>query len=198
MGKVRITPGFLLLLAVLFYMDEGVGILPWGLLACVLHELGHYTAGRIFGGKLRWIELSVVGAQLSLDYRMPLSYGREIVVTLAGPIVNLVLGWTAAQMKLFLLAGVSLGLGIFNLLPIIPLDGGQALWCGMASLFGEDRANQILTVTAGALVGLIAGAGAITAIHYANFTLLITTAWLLWITLRKNEKIGKNSLLFKR
>lgn len=197
MERVRITPGFLLLLAVLFYMDEGIGILPWGLLACLLHEAGHYMAGRLFGGKLRWIELSAVGAQLSLDYRTPLSYGREIVVTLAGPIVNLALGWTAAQMKLFLLAGVSFGLGIFNLVPILPLDGGRALLCGLSSIVGEDRADQILTVTAGVLVGLIAGIGTIAAVQYANFTLLITTAWLLWITLRKNEKIGKNSLLFK-
>lgn len=197
MKKLRITPGFLLLAAVLFYMDEGVGILPWGLLACALHELGHYAAGRMYGGRLRWMELSAVGAQLSLDYPRPLSYGRELVVALAGPAVNLVLGWTAIRIGCFLLAGVSFGLGIFNLMPIISLDGGRALWCGLSLLVGEDSGERLLVVTSGILIGLLAGIAVIAAVRYANFTLLITTLWLLWITLQaKKKKRGKNSLLF--
>lgn len=201
MGRVRITPGFLLLLAVLFYLDEGMGILPWGLLACALHELGHYLTGRALGGRLDWIELSVVGAQLSLSYPAPLSYGRETAVTLAGPVVNLVLGWLAARRGLFLLAGVSFGLGGFNLLPILPLDGGRALWCALACLFGEDRAEQALAVSAGALIGLAAGFSLIAAVRYANVTLLLTTGWLLWITLwrkdgKRERKNRKKPLLF--
>lgn len=190
MGKLRITPGFLLLLAVLFYLDEGVGLLGWGLLACALHELGHYAASRAFGGRLRWLELSAVGAQLSLDYPGPLSYGKEVAVVLAGPLVNLAVGWAAARAGLFLAAGVSFGLGGFNLLPILPLDGGQALWCGLSCLFGAEWGERALAVSAGVLVGLLAGVGLVAAVHYANFTLIITAAWLLWMALRrKREKV---------
>lgn len=199
MGKLRITPGFLLLMALLFYLDEGVGMLPWCLLAACLHELGHYGAGYAFGGHLRWLELSAVGAQLSLDHSRPLSYGQELVVVLAGPVTNLLLGVIAAKMKLFLLAGVSFGMGAFNLVPICPLDGGRAVFAGLSALFGEEAAERALDVAAGVLVGLVAGGGAVAVVYFGNFSMMITTVWLLYLTLRKKQKkTGKNSLLFDR
>ena len=148
---------------------------------------------------MRWLELSAVGAQLSLGYSNPLSYGRELAVVLAGPVTNLLLGVVAAQLRLFLLAGVSFGMGVFNLLPICPLDGGRALLAGLSALLGEEIGERVLDVTAGILVGLVAGGGAIVAGYFGNFSLLITTLWLLCLTLRKNKKkTGKNSLLFDR
>jgi stage IV sporulation protein FB len=197
MRKLRVTPGFFLLAAIVFYLDEGVGILGWCVLSCVLHELGHYLVGRAFGGRLRWLELSAVGAQLSLDYPGPLSYGKEVAVALAGPVTNLVVGWAAAQAGLLLLAGVSFGLGGFNLLPILPLDGGKALWYGMTCLFGTQWSERVLAIIDGILVGLLVGTGAVMAVGLANFTLLIVAVWLLWMTLQgKQKKQRKNSLLF--
>ena len=44
MPRVEVSPGFLVVLGALFWLDEGVGLLPWGLLACFFHELGHVVA----------------------------------------------------------------------------------------------------------------------------------------------------------
>ncbi len=184
-ARVRVTPGFLLLLSVLFWLDSGVDLLGWGLLACALHELGHYAAGRALGGRLAWLELSAVGARMKLNWAVPPTYLREVLVALAGPAVNLALGWLCAWGGLYPQAGLSLGAGLFNLLPILPLDGGRALWCGLAAALDGDWAERVLTVTAGLLVGLLAGAGVFLAAEYANFTLLITAAWLLWASLEK-------------
>ena len=63
---VRITPGFLLTMAVMFWLDEGVGLLGWGVLACVVHELGHLLVGAALGGRPRWLSLSAVGLELNL------------------------------------------------------------------------------------------------------------------------------------
>lgn len=162
-------------------------MLGWGLLACVLHELGHYLVSRGFGGRLGWLELSAVGAGLGMEYPEPLTYGREILVVLAGPWVNLVSGWLCARAGLFLAAGVSFALGAFNLLPILPLDGGRAVWCGAAALLGTERAERLLDWCAGILLGLMAGCGAVLAAGYANFTLLLTTGWLMWMALTRRR-----------
>lgn len=182
------TPGFLLLLAVLFWMDKGMELLGWGLLACAAHELGHYCAGRALGGRLERLELTAVGASMRLRGAVPFSYGQELLLALAGPAVNLGLGWAAAAAGNYLLAGLSFCLGFFNLLPILPLDGGRILWCALSALLDADWAERILTVTAGLLVGVLAGAGGILAVGYANFTLLITALWLLGAVLAKKHE----------
>ena len=187
---VRITPGFLLTMAVMFWLDEGVGLLGWGVLACVVHELGHLLVGAALGGRPRWLSLSAVGLELNMEYPAGLSYGRELAVALAGPAVNLVTGGICAQFGNYLLAGVSFGLGLFNLIPVLPLDGGRALWCVLSALFGAQTGERAADGAAGVLVGLLAGIGAAAAVSYANFTLLLAAVWLFGLTLlRKREKI---------
>ena len=187
---VRITPGFLLTMAVMFWLDEGVGLLGGGVLACVVHELGHLLVGAALGGRPRWLSLSAVGLELNMEYPAGLSYGRELAVALAGPAVNLVTGGICAQFGNYLLAGVSFGLGLFNLMPVLPLDGGRALWCVLSALFGAQTGERAADGAAGVLVGLLAGIGAAAAVSYANFTLLLAAVWLFGLTLlRKREKI---------
>lgn len=187
--RVRVTPGSLLTIALLFWLDEGVGLLGWSVLACAAHELGHLLVGAALGGRPRWLSLSAVGLELKLEYPAGLSYGRELAVALAGPAVNLIMGLICARAGNYLLAGVSFGLGLFNLLPILPLDGGRIVWCAMSALFGVQAGERVADGAAGILVGLLAGTGAAVAAAYANFTLLLVAAWLFGLTLlRKREK----------
>ena len=62
--RVRVTPGSLLTVALLFWLDEGVGLLGWSVLACAAHELGHLLVGAALGGRPRWLSLSAVGLEL--------------------------------------------------------------------------------------------------------------------------------------
>lgn len=177
--RLEASPGFLLLLGALYWLDEGVGLLPWGLLACVVHELGHVAAARCCGGRVERLSLTAVGAELSFSYRVPLTYGRDSLVALAGPGANLLLGGLFYWQGRHLPAVLSLGLGVFNLLPILPLDGGRVLYGLLAERLDPDWADRLFTAFAGCLVGALAGVGTIAAVHYANLSLLLTALWLL-------------------
>lgn len=182
--RLEASPGFLLLLGALFWLDEGVGLLSWGLLACFVHELGHVAAARLAGGRVECLRLSAVGAELSFTYRTPLSYGRDSLVALAGPAANLLLGGVFFALHRHLPAAMSLGVGAFNLLPVLPLDGGRVAYGLLADRLDPDWADRFLTAAAGCLVGALVGVGAVTAVHYANVTLLLTALWLLAGVLR--------------
>lgn len=101
-----------------------------------VHELGHALAYRAFGVTPR----IVLSALFGLTYGADLSPGRGIVVSLAGPATGLAIGlvalvlWTAlpaadgpVAVAIGDLVFVGFGWAVINLLPILPLDGGQAM-----------------------------------------------------------------------
>lgn len=188
-ARWQVSAGFWLVLGVLFYLDEGVGLLPWGLLACLAHELGHLGAAKWFGGRLEQVRLTAVGAEMAMDYPRTLSYGEDTAVALAGPAANLVLGGGAWAAGLYVLAALSVGVGAFNLLPIRPLDGARVLRNHLAPLVGPQGAERWETLLSALLVGGLVGVGAIVMGTYANLTLLLTSTWLLWGVVRR-ETLG--------
>ena len=102
------------------------------LLAAALHECGHLLALRAFHVPIEGLRLSAFGAVLHARGAQRLSYGRELVVTLAGCGMNLVCGVLTAWFSLhyvwvegFVFAGAHILLCAFNLLPIPPLDGSS-------------------------------------------------------------------------
>lgn len=185
--RLEVSPGFLLLLGVLFWLDEGVGLLVWGLLACLVHELGHMAAALVYGGRADRLSLTAVGAELSFAYPLPLSYGRENLVALAGPAANLMLGSAVFALGGYLPAVLNFGVGAFNLLPVQPMDGGRVFYNLLAEWLDPDWAERLTTAAAGCLVGLLVGVGAVAAAKYANVTLLITALWLLLGVLRQGQ-----------
>lgn len=189
---VSVSPGFLLLLGLMLYLDDGVGLLPWVLLAGGFHELGHMAAARLMGGRAEHLSLTAVGAELRFSYPT-LSYGSENLVALAGPAANLLIGVPALWADAWLPAAANLGLALFNLLPVMPLDGGRVLFNLTAEGFGPAAADCVTAVAAGVLAGVLAGFGVIAAIHYANFTLLLTAVWLLSGILGREKRVDSGN-----
>lgn len=188
--KVRVTlePGFFLLAALLFYLDDGAGVLLWVIISALFHELGHVAAALVFGGRMEQLKLTVIGAELHFSYSNQLNYWKENIIALAGPGANLLAGgilvWTGS-----LLPGLmSLVLGCFNAMPALPLDGGQILFNLLAEHFSLDVADHVLMVSTAVLAGLLVGLGAIASMEYGNFTILLGALWLLFCVLKDNRK----------
>lgn len=158
------------------------------LFTCVLlHELGHSVTAMRYGIKVKDITLTPIGGVAQLT-RMPENPKQELVITAAGPIVNFVIaglllpvvmvfsGFNTGLESWLFMFGISLkgmvtylfisnlALGLFNLLPAFPLDGGRILRAGLSLWLGDDRATriavgvgQVLAVGLG-LYGLMSGA----------------------------------------
>ena len=136
----------------------------------VVHELAHSLVARSRGIEVGGINLFILGgvSNLEADSRRARD---EFFIAIVGPATSVLLSlilWGVASVLgggnspinavIWYLAIVNLVLGIFNLLPVFPLDGGRVLrsiiWAATGSYVGATRVSSILGRIAG--IGLIA------------------------------------------
>ena len=138
MKKIKIKDSFIVLLSILFLLDEE-GVLFLFLLAAVAHELGHYFALRLCGGTLLCLELGATGAVMR--YRAAMHSVQRLCIAAAGPMASFVCAAVAGWKGHYLFAGANVLLGAFNLLPIFLLDGWTVLHCLLAPW--ADRGEKL-------------------------------------------------------
>lgn len=137
----------------------------------LMHEFGHALACRQVGGQAELIVLWPLGGVAYVS--PPQRPGPVLWSIAAGPLVNVILapifalgwflaasaGWSESIPDLYKLiktvCEVNLGLLVFNLLPIYPLDGGQIVQALLWFVLGRARSLMVVTV-----IGLV-GVGAL-------------------------------------
>lgn len=137
-----------------------------------VHELSHAVTARIFGLPVRSVTLHVLGGETAIEREAP-TPGREFLIAFAGPLTNLVLAGLGllahavlplpdvAVLLIEALTFANLLVGLFNLLPGLPLDGGRLVRAAVWKATGHSRSGAIIAGWVGrgvAIACLIAGA----------------------------------------
>jgi Zn-dependent protease len=144
---VKIDPSFLLVCAVLAagrlsqpsFLVEWLAVI---FVSILIHELGHALVVRSFGLSPQ-IMLYSMGGLTSWREEKDVSHAKHIAISLAGPFAGFIFGGIVYLTEIALpdlfgdrigiqaysdLMFVNFGWGIFNLLPILPLDGGNVAY----------------------------------------------------------------------
>lgn len=172
---MSVSPGFWAAVIVLWILDPQ--LLAPAALAAGIHEGGHLLALWLLGQKVTGLRFTALGLELKLGGR-ELSYGRELVAALSGPAASLFSAWLAAGGGHFLFAGVSLALGVFNLLPISPLDGGRAFSSLCALALPPAMCYEVTRWTAVVTAGLALGLSVAVFGRFGGATLIFAGVWL--------------------
>lgn len=156
----------------------------------VLHELGHALVARRFGIRTRDITLYPIGGIARLE-KLPETPREQLLVSLAGPAVNVVIagalflvvhlvqpGLSDAPFMggpfLAQLMWINVSLAAFNLLPGYPMDGGRILRALLAMRLPPERATQIAARVGQGVAVIFAAVGL-----YRN-PLLLLIAFFVW------------------
>lgn len=128
-------------------------------LSVLVHELSHSVVARGYGLPVRRILLYPLGGISEIE-REPQTPGREFLVSAAGPALSLLLGAAGWGLSRVVADGVSGSLvrqlmvaniivGVFNLLPGLPLDGGRMLRAVVWKLTGRPAGATIAAAWVG-------------------------------------------------
>lgn len=115
--------------------------------AVFLHEMAHSLAALNLGIKVAEIEILPFGGQAQIEDFTGLNPGKEISLALAGPAMSLLLAglfyflqaYLSWDMQFFI--NINLLLGLFNLLPALPLDGGRVFRALISPRLGFKRST---------------------------------------------------------
>ena len=124
----------------------GLGLALFG--SVLLHELGHALMAATYGISTRHITLYPFGGIAAIESE-PNPGLEEFFIALAGPAVNFILAGLLApamliDLQLFsLLVGINLVMGIFNLIPAFPMDGGRILRSLLTTKMSKKRSTII-------------------------------------------------------
>ena len=194
------------------------GTLPWllGLAAALLlfssvlaHELGHSFAAIQQGIGVNSITLFLFGGLAALEKESD-NPGGAFKVAIAGPVVSLVLFALLSTVgQVFALGGpvgaivsllayINLALGVFNLLPGLPLDGGNVLKAIVWKVTGNPHKGTAFASRAGQVIGWLAiGIGTAAILGISNFG----TGWTLligWFLLSNANRSAQSASVQQR
>jgi membrane-associated protease RseP (regulator of RpoE activity) len=176
---VQVSLLFFLIVYLLGPRGEGPALLVlWAVLAFVAvlaHEMGHALVARRFGQAPR-IELYGMGGVTWWRPTREMSAGQRIAVAGAGPGIGVTLGslaWLAgrasgahddaglAAAALTMFVYVNLGWGLFNLLPMLPMDGGAIVSAALEGLLGPPGRTvaRIVSITCALIAALLLALG---------------------------------------
>lgn len=135
-------------------------------LSVLLHEMSHALTAKHFGLPVRSISLQFLGGMTEIDGEAA-TPGQEFKIAVVGPLTSLAVGVGAlllvpvvphglTRMAVEGLAGANLVVGILNLVPGLPLDGGRVLRAIVWRVAGNMHRGTIVAAWGGRIVAVLA------------------------------------------
>lgn len=155
-AKIRGVPlrlhfSFFVLFAMIYWTGGDIRMNCAIFVCVVLHEFGHVLMARHYGIATESVTLFCLGGVAKLE-REPENPWQDMSISLTGPLTNFLIAslvslgfWIAGYQSPFWkevwIANTVMGL--FNLIPAFPLDGGRILRAALAVRYGQIKATKI-------------------------------------------------------
>ncbi|MCG7309117.1 site-2 protease family protein [Brachybacterium sp. ACRRE] len=180
----RIIPGMTSAGVLVLSLAVGVSLV----VSVALHEIGHAIVARASGAHVDHIALTLWGGHTTYRARR-VGALPSVLISLAGPAVNLVIAVAAALAEraapgagsshlLTMISSLNWALAVFNVLPGLPMDGGRALESLLGALLRSPRTATRITAWIGRVIAIVVVAGPLlAALRFPGSTSVILVLW---------------------
>ncbi|MBO5397572.1 MAG: M50 family metallopeptidase [Clostridia bacterium] len=184
-----------ILLMIVFLFTSQIDIYVIFIFFVFLHELAHILVGLALGFKVSSISMNIFGFSAQLyAYKSKKSFIR-IITYLAGPIFNLICAIVFYFSKLenefaLKLIYTNLLLFVFNLFPILPLDGGKILKEVLKNFIGNKNASVVMNAVTKVFLIMISAIYSVAILKIKNFAILFLIIYLWYLYSIEEKKLS--------
>ncbi|MCT4594955.1 MAG: M50 family metallopeptidase [Anaeromicrobium sp.] len=193
---VKINMAFILMLLIFFvfgYFEEII----LSFIAVFVHELFHTMTALLLGYSIESIEIFPFGGVTKLKETLALEPRDEILVAISGPLINLIIVFIGVNYKIIInefFIYSNLGIGIFNLIPILPLDGGRVIRAYLSLNYGIKKGTKIISIISKCIIIIMATFGlSMIKEDYSNIFVLLLS---IFLYMAVNKEINMSRYMF--
>ena len=191
------------LFIILFVVTHQIELYAWIMLFALIHEFGHLTAGLLLKLKPKSLSFMPLGINITFEaygYKKLLEK-KKIILALAGPLTNFLIAifitiFHIEQSLKELIGYSNILIGIFNLIPVYPLDGGRILKGIIRSKFSEIKSEEIVNKISNFTIILLTTVSSITILYFKNLAMLLILAYLWIIVIKENRKYSMKKKIY--
>ncbi|MFZ5969539.1 MAG: site-2 protease family protein [Bacillota bacterium] len=194
--EMKIHPLFFLCFFIFFIFGYGKTA-AISFLVVLLHEGAHTLIAEILGYTIVCIEILPFGGVAKIQEFVGVNPRHEVLIAAAGPTMNFLLVLTAYYLgQIFHLydstytyfLSANLVVGIFNLIPIMPLDGGRIIRAYLAYLIGLKHATRFVVALSKLFCCIIFVVGIyLIRYNYLNMLMSLTAIFLYIAACRESD-----------
>lgn len=204
----------LFIVVLIFLLTRQLDIYIILMLFAILHEFGHLIVGVILGFKPKRIEILPVGVSACFytncqNYNEKVECGnklalKKIVISLAGPIANLSIAVICAflncpilGLSVQFLVYANILIGIFNLIPIYPLDGGRIIKNIVHIKWGLKKSYKCIYFISNVTIILLTAISSIAVLYLKNISILIILIYLWGLVITQNKIYNSKMQIYR-
>lgn len=183
------------LFIIIFALTHQIEIYAWVMLFAFIHELGHMLAGVLLNLKPKSLSLMPLGISITFE-----TYGykkliemKKIILAVAGPLTNFLIAILIAVLHIDrnlkeIIIYSNILIGVFNMIPLYPLDGGRILKGIIRNKFSEIRSDELINKISNLTIIFLTAISSIAILHFKNLAILFILVYLWIIVLNENKR----------
>ena len=189
------------IIMVLFILTKQIKIYGILMLFTLVHELAHMFMGIILKLKPKELNVSPFGFSILFEIYEKNEI-KKILIAICGPLVNILIALICyftniknEWVELIIYSNILIGL--FNLLPIYPLDGGRCIKSLIHIFRGNKSAIEYTNHISNICVILITMLSSIGIYYYKNIAILLILIYLWTLVIIENKKYNTKKRIYK-